>query len=130
MSNIINRLKAHSEDLFVGKGATPAQIAEAETALGVRFADDYRSCLLEFGVVAFDGHELTGITAAPRINVVEVTKKQRGLNSDIPPEMYVIEEANVDDIVIWQDCSCVVFGNVAGSEPIKLANNLSEFLNA
>ncbi len=129
MSNIINKLKAHSENLFAGKGATPTQIAEAETALGVRFADDYRNYLLEFGVVAFDGHELTGITATPRINVVEVTKKQRCLYSDIPPDMYVIEEANIDGIVIWQDCSGVVFGNMVGSESVKLANSLGEYLN-
>ena len=64
MASIIERLKARPEDLFAGRGTTPTRITEAEEVLGVQFSEDYKKILLEFGVIAFDGHELTGITGA------------------------------------------------------------------
>ena len=128
MATIIEKLNAHSDDLFTGKGASPAQIAEAEAALGVQFAEDYKQCLLKFGVIAFDGHELTGITSVPRINVVEETERLRVNNPEISHNWYAIEEANIDRITIWQDTSGKVYGSIPRNKPIKLANNLAEYL--
>lgn len=128
MSTIIEKLKARSADLFAGKGATPSQIAEAEQALGVKFAEDYRKCLLEFGIFAFNGHELTGISTAPRINVVDTTRRQREYNAEIASDWYTIEEANIDGITIWQEGSGTVYEVVTGNKPVKLANSLSEYL--
>ena len=128
MSDIIERLKAHSEALYTGKGSTVDNVAKAEKTLGVRFAADYRRCLLEYGVIAYDGHELTGISDTPRLDVVEATRRQRGYNPGISTDWYTIEEANIDGITIWQDAKGVIFGTVMNGEPIKLADNLPQYL--
>jgi len=128
VASIIKRLKAHPEDLFAGRGTTPTRITEAEEALGIQFAEDYKKILLEFGVIAFDGHELTGITDNPRISVVDTTKRLRSDNPDISPDWYAIEEANIDGITVWQETSGTVYGIIPGNKPYKLANNLSDYL--
>lgn len=128
MKTIVEKLNACTAQLIVGKGSTPDQISHAEAELDVKFANDYKACLLAYGVFGFDGHEITGISEDKRWNVVEITKNQRALNPSIPGDFYVIELANIDGIVVWQNASGKIYGTAMNGEPSLIANNLSEFL--
>ena len=128
MSTIIDSFKAKS-DLLAGKGVPEEAILEAEKALNISFAKEYREYLREYAVAAFGGHEFTGITKSPRVNVVDVTKAERNNNPDIPADLYVIEETDVEEIVIWQSGD----GNIYYSSPnqplTKLCDSLSEYIS-
>ena len=128
MNPIVETLKERKLDFIAGKGASEESVQQAETEAGAVFAPDFRSCLLAFGIFAYDGHEFTGISSTPRLSVVEVTKKQRALNSNIPNGWYVIEEANIDGIVIWQATDGSIYATAFNAPPVKYANNMMEFL--
>ena len=129
MKPIFEALRECGPDFISGKGASEESVQQAETEIGAIFAPDFRSCLLAFGTFAYDGHEFTGISSSPRLSVVEVTKKQRALNSNIPNGWYVIEEANIDGIVIWQTTDNSIYTATYNAPPVKSANNLIEFLH-
>lgn len=67
-----------SLEFFLCQGAAKEEeINEAENQLGVRFSEDYRAYLLNYGEVSFGSHELTGICRSERINVVNVTEEAK-----------------------------------------------------
>ncbi len=106
-------------DLLHGNGVSESTICEAESRLGLAFANDYKTYLLKYGILAVNGHEITGLCANDRVNVVEVTEKHR--NSNISREYYVIEELNIDGSVVWQS------GN--GEILLQVGENACSFLN-
>lgn len=116
-------------DFYSLTGASGEQIAQAERALSLRFADDYRQYVRAFGAVSAAGHELTGICASRRLNVVEVTLSAKAAQPAIPQDWYVLEEANIDGIVIWQSGAGEVFQSQPGAEPVKLAGGICEYLS-
>lgn len=109
-------------------GASPEQIEEAERALGLQFADEYKAYLAAFGFASANGHELTGISKSPRLNVVEVTRAERVLNPTAPKDLYVIEQANIDGIVVWQCQVGEVFQTMPNMPIIRLCGSLAEYL--
>lgn len=127
MTQIIEVLKSYS-DLIHGKGATEIQIFNAEEQLSLKFTEEYRKYLSAFGLVIFDGHELTGIGDIERTNVVTVTRNQKRINLMISKDWYVIEEANIDDIVIWQSANGTIYKTQPGLRPKKIAEKMSEYL--
>ena len=82
--------------------ASNEEIAAVENVLGLRFAQDYREYVATFGAASFAGHELTGICKSDRLNVVTVTMEERN-NMVVPADWYVLEQANIDGIVVWQN---------------------------
>ena len=128
MADLINSLSS-LPDFYSLTGASEEQIAQAERALSLRFADDYRQYVRAFGAVSAAGHELTGVCASRRLNVVEVTLSARAAQLAIPQDWYVLEEANIDGIVIWQSSAGEVFQTQPGAEPVKLAASIREYLN-
>ena len=78
MADLINSLSS-LPDFYSLTGASGEQIAQAERALSLRFADDYRQYVRAFGAVSAAGHELTGVCASKRLNVVEVTLSARAV---------------------------------------------------
>ena len=104
------------------------QINQAESALSLQFAEDYINYLLEFGSVDAEGIELTGISKAKYIDVVSVTIDERKLNPQVPKDFYVIEEAGIDGIVIWQDINENIYQTSPHKSPKKIANSLSDYL--
>lgn len=80
------------------------------------------------GLACFDGHELTGLTNTSRLDVVSITKEQRAINKNIPIGWYVVEQANIDGIIIWQDETGHVYQTSPSSSPIKIANSLLEYI--
>lgn len=126
MKNIIDVLRSMPD--FIGSnGRSKEEIELAETMLEVAFARDYRNYLEEIGLACFDGHELTGLTKTDRLNVVTVTMKQRERFGKIASTWYVIEEANIYGIVIWQDTEGFVYEAASNANVKKVADSLSEY---
>ena len=108
-----------SSDAFVGKGASDAEIWRAEEKLQLTFADDYKNYLRTFGAVMLNGHELSGISKAKQMDVVELTASKRKYINCISPELYVLEDCGIDDIVIYE---------TQNGKQKKIKNSLAEYI--
>lgn len=126
MNTILDVLR-NAPDFIGGKGCVDGAISDAEQALGIRFAQDYRVYLQKIGLACFDGHELTGICKTSRLNVVDVTLDERKRCPDAAG-WYVVEQANVDGIVIWQAPSGEVYRTMSGVSARKICNSLTEYV--
>jgi len=125
IKSIMNKI----EDYFADGGVTDKEIRKAEEELGLKFASDYREYLSIYGCVSFGSHELTGLTKVKRLNVVEVTKENRQFNKSIPTDFYVIEEADIDGIVIWQNSEGKIFRSDIYSNPVCAYDSFVEYLD-
>ena len=128
MTKIIKTFRAKSDFLF-GEGISEERIRNAEEALGLKFANDYKEYLLHFGIVAYDGHELTGIYSSTRLDVSNVTISERQNNTTVSNNMYVIEVANIDGIIVWQSTDGDIYETVMDSEPIWVCQSLVDYVN-
>lgn len=108
--------------------ATNDQIQQAEAQLGLTFSDDYKAYVGTYGSASFDGHELTGISAAPYLDVVLVTLEEREKYPEIPADWYVIEQLHIDDVSIWQSSSGEVFQLLPGEKPLLLGDSLVSYV--
>ena len=129
MKNIVNVVKSLPE-LLTFKQATTTQITDAEIQLRLRFSDEYKEYLLNFGAIVAEGIELTGIAKSEHRNVVAITKRERELNSKVPRKMYEIENTCVDGIIIWQDQNGTIYQTSPKSEPKKIADSLCTYLTS
>lgn len=75
------------------------------------------------------GHELTGVCDIPRLNVVNVTVEAREYNPLVPLEWYVVEEAHIDGIMIWQSQTGEIYQSQPGVTPEKIADSLADYLD-
>lgn len=128
MGKVIDSLKNKS-DLISGKPVSKEDIIKAERELDVSFAKDYIEYLENFGFACYDSHEITGICKAKRLNVVDVTKKELNYVSNVPEGAYVIEEAHIDDIVIWQVKNGNIYQSQGNKAVIYLCDSLDEYIN-
>lgn len=126
MSELIEVMRC-KPNFYAEKGVSLIQIEQAEKTLGLKFALDFKECLREFGAVSFGGHELTGFSADPNLDVIKVTQKNR-LKNNVGMNLYVIEEAHIDGIVIWQDSDGTVYETAPKSETKKIARSLVEYI--
>ena len=127
MSKLIDILQ-RKDELIVGKPAEDGEVDKVGKMLGVKFSDEYRSILKTFGFVCVDGHEMTGIAKAKRINVYDVTMKERANTDCDLSGLYVVEQTHIDGIVIWQSASGEVYQTVAGTRLKKVADSIAEYL--
>lgn len=127
MCDVIDFLQSKGE-LLKGKAVAKGEIEKVEKQLGVSFADDYKKLVSTYGFVCVDGHEITGITNAKRLNVYEVTIKERENVACDMSGMYVIEQTHIDDIVIWQSASGEVFQTNGNYEPVKIADSIIDYI--
>lgn len=127
MSILIDVINGKS-DLISGNQATDIEIENAEKILNVKFANDYKEYLRNYGFICYDGHELTGICKGKRLDVINVTLKEKEYNLNIPKEAYVIEQAHIDGIVIWQSENGEIYQS-QGDNYMKLCNSLFEYIN-
>lgn len=120
MKTIVDLLRA--QPAFISaKAPTAQEVTQAEKALGVTFAADYRDYVAALGVASYEGHELTGVCPFPRLSVVSVTQQERAANPAIPSAWYVLEQTNINDLVIWQDASGAVYQRCRGVRRRKSA---------
>lgn len=109
-------------------GASPEEITRAEQTLGVLFAEDYRSYVAAFGVASFAGHELTGVCKPKRLDVAEVTKEERAQNVNISADWYVLEQAHIDGIVVWQAGDGSIYQSMPGVKSRKICDSLEAYI--
>lgn len=128
MNDFIEKIKL-LPNFISGSGIPKAQILEAENLLDLKFSDEYKHYLLNIGIASADGHEFTGITQIERLNVVSVTLEERKNNPKVPLNFYVIEQANIDGIVIWQSENGEIYQTMPNSEPIKRYDSFSEYID-
>lgn len=122
--DVINSL----EDLISTGGASEADIVNAEQELGVFFSEEYKTFLAEFGSVLADDVEIVGIAKAKNRNVVEVTRREREYNKEVPKNLYVLENTGIEGIIIWQDENGVVFQTCTNKAPERIGNSMAEYL--
>ena len=128
MDNIVDLIKS-MPDYIGSNGRTEEEIRQAEIALGITFAKDYRKYLKELGLACFDGHEITGLTKTARLDVVSVTNEQRKQLGKVSLSWYVVEEANIYGIVIWQNSDGTVYEVAANTKAKKIASSLAEYIS-
>lgn len=128
MADIKNKLRALPVFCSLD-GVSEKQIDDAAKTLELLFADDYRDYLLAFGVASVEGHEFTGICDSKRLNVVDVTRAARSITPGLPQNWYVLEEANIDGIIIWQSSSGEVYRTQPGREAVKIAHSICDYLD-
>ena len=128
MTGIIQKLRDLSSFCSLA-GVSAEQISNAEKTLALHFADDFREYLLAFGIASSDGHEFTGICNSKRLNVVDVTLAERRINPTIPQDWYVLEEASIDGIIIWQSGTGEVYQSQLGRESVKIADSFCDYLD-
>lgn len=129
MENFCELLKK-SEDFVSVNGAEETEIAAAEEALSLRFAKDYKEYLAAYGAASADGHEFTGLIKSPRLNVVDVTKKERERNTHASERFYVVEECLIDGIIIWQTGTGEVYQSVGSGALKKAYDSLTDYFKA
>lgn len=127
MSRLIDIIQA-TPDVLYGDGVSDLQIKQAEEMLGLHFSVEYKEYLRQFGALAFDSHEITGLIGDNRTDVVSVTRDAWKENITIPHDLYVIEDTAIDTIMIWQNEEGCIFQTTWDSKPTKIANSLLEFL--
>lgn len=127
MSILIETIRC-KPNFYAEKGASLIQIEQAEKSLGLKFALDFKECLCEFGAVSFEGHEFTGFSTDKNLDVVMTTQNNRKKIS-VGKELYVIEEAHIDGIVIWQGSDGTVYQTMPNSKCTPIAKNLLEYIS-
>lgn len=124
---IIEKLRSF-KDLASLKAAQESDIVQSEKQLTLKFANEYREYTSEFGAVMFNGHVLTGVVDSKRLNVVSMTKTEWEYNPQVPHTMYVIENAGIDGIIIWQDEAGTIYQSMPYKQPKKIAASLAEYV--
>lgn len=128
MNKLIDILEGKRGYLASGS-TTNDEIKSAEKQLSLEFSDEYREYLSRCGEVSFFGHELTGLTKSKRLNVVDVTNEEKGLNEHIPEGYYVVEQANIDGIVIWQSRDGSIYKSHPKKDPEFIFSSLAEYVS-
>ncbi len=128
MSDFNNKLNK-SSDLHSFSGVSEERIKQVEEELKLKFSDEYKDYLLEYGIASAEGHEFTGICKFPRLDVVYNTIKERENNESIPNNLYVVEQANIDDIIVWQSETGEVYLSQFGRYPEKISDSLAEYMD-
>jgi hypothetical protein len=129
MSEIIKTIR-ELPSLLQLTGAAAVDIAEAEKKLGLHFAEEYKAYLSEFGAISAAGTELTGIDEEEYINVVYVTKQGWDLNPQVSHDLYVVEDARIDGILVWQDSKGAIYQSAPHKAAQKIFESLSYYLKS
>lgn len=127
MNDIIKTIKELPELRYSGP-VDEGTIYKTEKDLGLVFAEEYKKYLLNFGFAYCDVIAISGIIYDEEFNVVDLTKKFKSIYKNIPSDFYVIEDVGVDGLVIWQDSLGVIYQSIPNHDPVKIFDNLSDFL--
>ncbi len=127
MKNIVGIIQSYND--YIGReGVTEEKINEAEKELKLKFADEYRTYLLNLGIAYANGHEFTGITELEELSVVAQTLRARMRNPKLPSDIYVIENLGIDDLLIWQNEKGELFQTAYDGLPVKIDVSLEDYI--
>lgn len=127
MEDIISVLRS-KRNVVYGHAADESQIEQAENALGLKFAPDYKDYLRNTGCISVDGSELTGISDLPNYDVVGITTDERKYAPYVPGTWYVIEQMHIDGIVIWQSSTGEIYQTSPMCETVKIHDSLGAYI--
>lgn len=116
------------EDFTALGGVDNDSIEKAEIRLGLKFNDEYKEFLREYGAACANAHEFFGICRFKRLDIVEETLKAREENSNVPKNLYCIEDIRIDKIKTWQDESGKLFQTVGNGLPEKIELTLCKYV--
>ena len=127
--NIIEKIKKIDDlDIISNNGASEEQILRAEKRLELKFPEEYKNYVKEFGAISFLGNEWTGLNIDGYLNVVNMTEEERALNEFFPKKYFVIENIGVDRMLIISNEKGEIY--TIQYDKIKfLCNSLSEYLD-
>lgn len=128
MDKLIHHIE-HLSGLHFTGGVTSEEISDAEIALNLTFAEDYKLYLSKFGQIEADGVELSGISNKRLTSVVLLTQNERKLLA-IPPKHYVIESIGVDGLIYTQDATGAVFQLLPNKSVVKVADSLLQYIDS
>jgi len=114
--------------LFQAKGCSVEQVMEAERQLGLRFSDEYRNYVLDYGAFSFGSQEFTGLNVDSYINVTDVTLQERGLRDEFPADCYVLQQLGIDGLITLQHQSGTVYQMDESGASSKIADSFSGYL--
>lgn len=127
MSRIIENIEK-LQDVIKLNASNEEQIDNAEKALNLKFASEYREYLRTYGAIIADGIELTGIAKSKTRDVVAVTLEERKINSGIPNNFYVVENIGIEGIVIWQNEIGDIYETSPNNKMKKIYNSLADYI--
>lgn len=127
MKDIVEKIK-EIDKLYHAKGCTTSQLKEAQSELGIKFPEEYIDYVKEFGAISFYGTEWTGLNVDGYLNVVEVTKQERELNSAFPTDCFVLENQAIDGLITIANENGNVF-TVQYEKKTPLCDSISEYLD-
>ena len=127
--NIIDKIKQKNNFNSSKNKYGDEIINEMEIKLGLKFNDEYKICMKEFGIFSFGGHEFMGIIDSDRLNIVKNTIREKEKYLTIKKDMYVIEDLNIDSILVWQNTAGEIFESDAEGNYVKIYNNFDEYIN-
>ena len=125
--NILEIIKSLKDVRSLG-GANEAQILEAESLVGIKFANEFKEYAKEYGAISAYGLELCGVCNSKRLDAASVTLEERELNKNFPNDMYVVENLGIDGILILQNEKGEVFEISPNAKPKKIYNSLADYL--
>ncbi len=126
--DIVTTLKKKDGFVSLG-GADDSMIERAEKRLNLVFCQDYRTYVAQFGAASYYGHELTGVTNAPALDVVRITEMEKESSESIPQDWYVIERTDIDGIVFWQDARTgKIFRTAPKTMPVEMCDSLTSYV--
>ena len=127
MNNICEVIE-NLEDFRKLSPASDEQIQSCEEQLGLKFAKEFKEYVKKYGAISAKGIELIGISASPRLNVVDVTIRERLINSSFPLDMYVVENTAIEGILILQNKNGETYEFQSSGKLKKLYNSLREYI--
>ena len=125
MTNILNVIK-NLENLRHLQAASQSDVEMAENTLGLVFAPDYKQYVLTYGAIVAKGIEFTGVNVPARLNVVDVTLKERE-RENIPASYYVLENLNIESILILQNSEGQI-AEYCNEKMDIIANSIAEYI--
>lgn len=97
MSTLIEKIKSIDGCEYTS-GCTYSQINEAEAKLDMKFPDELKEYLLEFGAISFGSIELTGLNVEEQLGIVEATLQERKIDNRFPVKHAVLKLSGFGDM--------------------------------
>lgn len=126
MSKVIDMVNSIKGVRYIG-GCSEGDIQRAEKLLRLKFPNEYREYMLEFGSITFKGVELTGLNITGHLNVVDATLQERKFNPDFPKNIFIIENLGIDSIFIVGDEKGSIY-KLQYDKMNKISSSFTEYL--
>jgi len=127
MESIIDIMRA-LRSFSPGESVSENEVADAERELELLFSEEYKQYLIAFGAMDAYSIELTGFTDDEELHVVSATKAAWEYHDHVPRNLYLIEDAAFDGILIWQDSSGNIYESTPSQTPRIIFSSLAEYV--